>query len=111
MPKIVLGRKFMARVFVIGRTIENANDFLSKLLLEMDTTKIEKIIRLSPEKNMRIVYKNGDIFESFKASENLRGYRIDKDYVDVEVDEDFIEYYIEPILLNRSSSSIVFFKI
>lgn len=98
----------MVRTLVIGKTLESANYFLGKLLLEMDTTKIDKI-----EKNnngMRITYKNEDYFQSISASEYLRGFKVDKVYLEVGIDNDIIDNVISFLTINRQPESFIYFK-
>lgn len=84
-------------VLVFGSTYEIARMHLLSMVDDMKYGDIKTMHQSMNETYVEL--KNGDTYQALCASENARGYKCDKAYVNKEIDSEIVDRIIKPILI------------
>ena len=85
------------KVLVFGKTYNIARTHLLGMVDNMKYGDIKKIHNSINETYVEL--NNGDTYQALGASDNARGYKFDKVYVNVEIDSKIIDLIIKPMLV------------
>jgi hypothetical protein len=95
---------------VFATTREKAITFLEKLIGEIRYKDIKHIWKSDKQGELEVELKDGTTYKVVSASDNSRGYRCDKAYVEKSVDKEIIDCIIKPILCySIEKEQIVYF--
>lgn len=84
------------KVLVFGNTYNTARMHLFGIINEMKYGDVQTVHTSMNETYAKLT--NGDIYQALSASDNARGYKCDKVYVNAEVDSKIIVDIIKPTL-------------
>ena len=96
------------KYLVYGVTKERGFAFLENLIGEMKYKEIKQVKRNSHD--FLVELANGDIYQVVSASQNSRGHKCDKAYVDRSVDLEILNCVIKPAILHsEADEQIIYF--
>lgn len=88
---------------VVGKTERRARSFLLDMVDDMRHGEVERV--QDNGISVRAQLANGDVYETWRASETMRGVSFDMVWVDSSIDRDLIDYVVRPCVLRRSDLS------
>ena len=84
------------KILVFGKTFNLARMHLFNMIEDINYGEIKKVSNSMNEAYVEL--KNGDTYQALNISENAKGYKCDKVYINMEVDSNIIERIIKPII-------------
>ncbi len=84
------------KTLVFGVTFEDGCNILEDMIGELKYNEVNRIVKTKHQ--LYVELKNGNTYRVVPATQNSRGYRCDRAYIGLPIDEEILDCVIKPML-------------